>query len=47
MKNLLHETAKNEILGRINKLTPQTSAVWGKMNVNQNFDMRFVRKYSV
>lgn len=36
MKNLLHKTAGEEIIQRINKLTPQSKAIWGKMNVNQN-----------
>ena len=36
MKNLLNETAKQEILSRIDALTPQSKPVWGKMNVNQN-----------
>ena len=35
MKNLLEQNTKTEILERIDKLTPQTKAVWGKMNVNQ------------
>ena len=35
MKNLLQPAAQQELLARIDKLTPQTKAVWGKMNVNQ------------
>ena len=35
MKNLLQSAAQQELLSRIDKLTPQTKAVWGKMNVNQ------------
>ena len=35
MKNLLQQDAQQELLSRIDKLTPQTTAVWGKMNVNQ------------
>ncbi len=35
MKNLLHDNVKQEILSRIDTLTPQSNAVWGKMNVNQ------------
>lgn len=35
MKNLFNETVKQEVLGRIDKLTPQSKAQWGKMNVNQ------------
>jgi uncharacterized protein DUF1569 len=34
-KNLLQPEAKEEILSRINKLTPQTQRQWGKMNLNQ------------
>ncbi len=34
-KNLLQPEVKEEILSRINKLTPQTRNEWGKMNVNQ------------
>ena len=35
MKNLLHQKTKAEVLQRIDRLTPQSQAVWGKMNVNQ------------
>ena len=35
MQNLLHDSAKQEILARIDKLTPASKAQWGKMNVNQ------------
>ena len=35
MKNIFNETDRNEILQRIEKLTPQTQALWGKMNVAQ------------
>ncbi len=35
MKNLFDENVKKEILQRVEKLTPETKAVWGKMNVNQ------------
>ena len=35
MKNLLNEEAKQEILKRIDSLSPDTKALWGKMNVNQ------------
>ncbi|MEO5571162.1 MAG: hypothetical protein ABIT08_09735 [Bacteroidia bacterium] len=34
-KNLLQPEAKEAILSRINKLTPQTQPLWGKMNLNQ------------
>ena len=36
MKNLFNSTVKEEILSRIDKLTPGSKAQWGKMNVNQN-----------
>ncbi len=36
MKNLFDEKVKEEILSRIDKLSPDTKALWGKMNVNQN-----------
>jgi hypothetical protein len=35
MKNLLHDSVKQEVLRRIDTLTPQSKAQWGKMNVNQ------------
>jgi hypothetical protein len=35
MKNLLEPSVKKEVLQRIEKLSPQTKALWGKMNVNQ------------
>ena len=35
MKTIYNETDKNEILGRIEKLTPESKALWGKMNVAQ------------
>ena len=34
-KNLLQPEVKEEIVSRINKLSPQTKHEWGKMNVNQ------------
>ncbi len=34
-KNLLQQETKEEIISRVNKLTPQTQHEWGKMNVNQ------------
>jgi hypothetical protein len=33
MKNLYNETDKNEIVSRINKLTPNSQRQWGKMDV--------------
>ena len=36
MKNLFNPTVKEEILSRIDKLTPGAKPCWGKMNVNQN-----------
>ncbi|HEY6062666.1 MAG TPA: DUF1569 domain-containing protein [Chitinophagaceae bacterium] len=35
MKNLFNPAVKEEILSRIDKLTPESKALWGKMNVNQ------------
>lgn len=35
MKNIFNEADNNEILQRIEKLTPQTQPLWGKMNVAQ------------
>ena len=35
MKTIFNEADKNEILARIEKLTPETKALWGKMNVTQ------------
>lgn len=35
MKNLFDNTVKEEILSRVDKLTPNSTALWGKMNVNQ------------
>jgi hypothetical protein len=35
MKNIFNEADRNEILQRIEKLTPTTQALWGKMNVAQ------------
>ncbi|PZF72637.1 DUF1569 domain-containing protein [Taibaiella soli] len=35
MKNLLTPDVKNEVLARIDNLSPESKALWGKMNVNQ------------
>ena len=35
MKNLFDPIVKEEILSRIDKLEPNSKALWGKMNVNQ------------
>jgi hypothetical protein len=35
MKSLFNKQDADEFIGRINKLTPSTSALWGKMNVAQ------------
>jgi hypothetical protein len=35
VKNLFDVLVKQDIINRINKLTPQSKAVWGKMNVAQ------------
>jgi hypothetical protein len=34
-KNLLDTTVKTDIIDRINRLTPQSPPLWGKMNVAQ------------
>lgn len=34
-KNLFDKEASEEVIGRINLLTPKTSPQWGKMNVSQ------------
>jgi len=35
MKTIFNPADKNEILNRIDKLTPESKALWGKMNVAQ------------
>jgi Protein of unknown function (DUF1569) len=35
VKNITHKEVLNEVLGRIEKLTPTTKAKWGKMTVSQ------------
>lgn len=35
IKNLFDPSVKKEIIARINKLTPDTKQLWGKMNVSQ------------
>ena len=35
MKNIFDQEVSNEIVSRINKLTPETQAEWGKMSVDQ------------
>ncbi len=35
MKTLLNQTDKDSLIERINRLTPENTAVWGKMNANQ------------
>ena len=35
LKNIFDPSVKQEIIDRINKLTPQTQPQWGKMNVSQ------------
>ena len=35
MKNIFTQEVTQEIIDRINKLTPETKALWGKMNVAQ------------
>jgi len=35
MKNIFQAETANEIIGRIEKLSPNTQALWGKMSVSQ------------
>jgi hypothetical protein len=35
VKNLFDTAVKQDIINRINKLTPQTQQLWGKMSVSQ------------
>ena len=35
VKNLFDPAVKQDIIDRINKLTPESKALWGKMNVGQ------------
>ena len=35
MKNFLNESDRNELISRIESLSPNAPAQWGKMNVNQ------------
>jgi hypothetical protein len=35
MRNLFNPTDVNTMIGRINKLTPETQRLWGKMTVDQ------------
>ena len=35
MKNIFQKSDTEQIIGRINRLTPDTKAQWGKMNVSQ------------
>ena len=35
MKSVFNEADNAEFIGRINKLTPASQAIWGKMNVSQ------------
>lgn len=35
VKNLFEPAVKQEIINRINKLTPESKPLWGKMNVGQ------------
>ena len=53
MKNLFEEKAVNEILTRIAKLSPESQAQWGKMNLGQmmahlnvSYDYVYSDKYS-
>ena len=35
MKNVFKQSDAAEVIDRINKLNPETKALWGKMNVTQ------------
>jgi hypothetical protein len=35
MKNIFNESDRNELLMRVEKLSPQSKALWGTMNVAQ------------
>ena len=35
MKNIFEKKVVDEVVGRINKLTPKSAGLWGKMNVAQ------------
>lgn len=35
MKNIFQEEVSNEVIHRINRLTPTTAPLWGKMSVDQ------------
>ena len=35
LKNIFDKTVSDEIIARIDKLTPETKALWGKMSVNK------------
>src|ERR1044071_4480524 len=35
IKDMFHPAIKQDIIDRINKLTPETKQLWGKMNVSQ------------
>lgn len=52
MKNLFNRSEADRVIERINNLTPDTQAKWGKMNVSQMlahlnvaYDMTFTGKY--
>jgi len=52
MKNIFEKTTAQEVISRINQLTPQTQGQWGKMQVaqmlahcNVAYDMSFTDQY--
>lgn len=52
MKNVFQKEVTQELINRLNKLTPATQAEWGKMSVDQMiahcnvaYDMTFTNKY--
>tara|TARA_R110002033_G_scaffold30877_7_gene67903 strand:+ start:923 stop:1375 length:453 start_codon:yes stop_codon:yes gene_type:complete len=52
MKNIFDKKVVDEVVGRINKLTPKSAGLWGKMNVaqmmahcNVSYEMVFTDKH--
>ncbi|MCK0134067.1 DUF1569 domain-containing protein [Arenibacter sp. S6351L] len=52
MKNIFEKKVVDELIGRINKLTPKSTGIWGKMNVaqmlahcNVSYEMVFTEKH--
>lgn len=52
MKNIFDKKVVDEVVGRINKLTPKSAGLWGKMNVaqmmahcNVSYEMAYTDKH--